>query len=274
MSIAEHLGLCSPGSNELIRRARESWPLWSASDPCLAVVTDPVDVQGWSLSAGTSCADEVLLALATRAARDGGDDLAAAMTLCWTLLPAAISVERRLQGLMYRTDQLVASQLWLEARSFPWQRLRKVAANIRVNTRAAVLLQGGRRPRRPASDHAWGLTLLVEPAAMVLSTFVDPSDETQETTSWEELREVLEWGCLRDVITTDERALLLSLVEAAERTDVSRVRVKYGGLTGIGLSEEVADRWGVSAVTIRRRARRSVQALAAAVRHGGYEACA
>ena len=274
MSVAEHLGLSTPESNELIRQARERWPGWVVADPCLGVVADPLDVKRWTLAAEPDCADEVLLALAKRAARDGGDDRAAAMTLCWALLPGAASVDRWHHGLMYRTDQLVASQLWLEARSFPWQRLRKVAGNIRGNVRSAVLLQGGRRPKRAASDHAWDLTGLAEPADMVELAAADLSDGLPEPTSWEEMLEVLEWGCRQDVITTADRALLLSLVEAAERADVSRVRVKYGGLTGIGLSEAVADRWGVSAVTIRRRARRSVQALAEAVRHGGYEACA
>ncbi len=274
MSVAEHLGLSTPESNDLIRQARHRWPRWASGDPCLAVVADPLEVQRWSLAAAPDRADEVLLALARRAARDGGDDLAAAMTLCWALLPGAAAIDRWHHDLLFRTDQLVASQLWLEARSFPWQRLRKVAGNIRGNVRSAVLRQGGRRPKRLASDHAWDLTVLTEPADMAELAVADRCDGLPEPTSWEEMLEVLEWGCRQDVITTADRALLLSLVEAAELMDVSRVRARYGGLTGVGASEAVAGRWGVSAVTIRRRAHRSVEALAEAVRHGRYEACA
>lgn len=274
MSVAEHLGLSTPGTNELIRQAKQQWPRWCESDPRLAVVADPLHVPRWTLAAERDRADDVLHALAGLAAGDDGDDRAAAMTLCWTLLPAAASLANQLRGLTPEIDEAVASQLWVEARTFPWRRLRKVAANIRANTRAGVLRQCGDKARLPASDRTWGLTCPLDPTAAFWTTLADPTHVGQEPTASEELLEVLEWARRQDVITAEDQALLLSLVEAAERTVVTRSRRGGGGLMANALSEQVADRWGVSPVTVRRRARRSMRALADACRDGRYEACA
>lgn len=274
MSVAEHLGLSSPGTNELIRQARQQWPRWCASDPRLAVVDDPVQVPRWTWGVERDRADDVLHALASLAARDGGDDRAAAMTLCWTLLPAAASVANQLQGLTPEIDQAVASQMWVEARTFPWQRLRKVAANIRADTRAGVLRHSGDKARLPASDRTWGLVCPIDPTSPFWRSIADPTHVGQEPTASEELVEVLEWARRQDVITAEDQALLMSLVEAAERTVVTRSRRGGGGLMANALSEQVAHRWGVSPITVRRRARRSMLALADACRDGRYEACA
>ena len=274
MSVAEHLGLDHPGSNDLICRAQEEWPGWCRSDPRLGVVAGPLEVPRWTLAAERDRADDVLHALASLGAGNGGDDRAAAMTLCWTLLPAAASLAHQLRGLTSDIDEVVASQLWLEARTFPWRRLRKVAANIRANARASVLRQCGDRARPRAGDRTWGLTCPVDPTAPFWASFADPTVGVQEPSASEELLDLLEWACRQDVITVEDRALLLSLVQAAEGTVVSRSRRGGGGLMANELSEQVARRWGVSPVTVRRRARRSMRALAEACRHGGYEACA
>ena len=305
MSVAEHLGLSSPGTNELIRQAQQRWPDWCRSDPRLAVVTDPLQVSRWTMSAERGRADGVLHALATLAAGggrtdddgrshcpgdDGGDcagddgrggdgrgseggDRAAAMTLCWTLLPAAKSLAHQLRGLTPEVDEAVASQLWVEARTFPWRRLRKVAANIRANTRAGVLRQCSDRTRA-RTDRTWSLTRPVDPTAPFWATLDDPTDVVEEPTASEELLDLLGWACRQDVITSQERALLLSLVQAAEGTVVTRSGRGGGGLMANETSEHVAREWGVSPVTVRRRARRSMSALAEACRHGRYEACA
>lgn len=273
MSVAEHLGLHPPSTNELIQQARSRWAGWCASDPRLGVVIDPLDVQGWTLTAERDHADDVLHGLATLAACDGGDDRAAAMTLCWAMLPAAASLSHQLRSLAH-IDGTVASQLWVETRTFPWQRLRKVAANIRADTRAGVLRQCGDRARLSSGDRAWGHTLLVEPTAMVLSEPTDPAPDGHEPSAAEELVDVLDWARREHVISAEDQALLLSLVEAAERTAVTRSRRGHGGLLANTLSEQVARRWGVSPITVRRRARRSMLALADACRHGRYEACA
>ncbi len=274
MSVAEHLGLDDPTSNELIHRASRRWPGWCTSDPRLAVVTDPLEVQRWTLTADRNHADEVLRGLATLAASDGGNDRAAAMVLCWTMLPAAARLAQQLRGLTPHIDDTVAAQLWVETRTFPWQRLRKVAANIRANTRAGVLRHCGDRARLPASDRAWGHTFLVEPTARLLTTVTVPTQDADEPTAAQELVEVLAWARREHVITGEDEALLLSLVEAAQRTAVTSTRRGHGGLLANALSEQVALLWGISPITVRRRAGRSLRALAVACRHGRYVACA
>lgn len=93
---------------------------------------------------------------------DGGDDIAAAAALAKCLLPGACRLAGWLSSLptkevfrdsqpiqagawwaVERIDELVASQLWIEVRSFPWRRLTKVASNIIVSTKVGVLREVG-----------------------------------------------------------------------------------------------------------------------------------
>jgi hypothetical protein len=99
-----------------------------------------------------------LQALARLASPAGGDSVPAAGVLAWVLLPGACSVARRLRSLSLRIDELVAAQLWIEVRSFPWQRLWKVAANILGNLRVAVLLDCGVPSQVQRSDRTWART--------------------------------------------------------------------------------------------------------------------
>ena len=134
MSVAAHLGVGDPDRG-LLGEARRCWPAWAGEHPSLGVVADLVDLQGWTYSVGRARADEVLHTLAMLASPSGGDDTAAAGALAWLLLPGACGIAWRLQQLSERIDETVAAELWVEVRSFPWQRLRKVAANILLNTR-------------------------------------------------------------------------------------------------------------------------------------------
>lgn len=103
MSVAEHLGLDDP-SSELIDRAGRRWPGWCTSDPRLAVMTDAPGVKRWTLTADRDHADDVLRALTTLAASESGNDRAAAMVLCWTVLPAAAMPAHQLRGLTRHID--------------------------------------------------------------------------------------------------------------------------------------------------------------------------
>jgi hypothetical protein len=53
------------------------------------------------------------------------------------LLPGANAVARRAPAGL-ETDALVASQLWLEIRQFPWWRHQKVAGNVLANMRSVL----------------------------------------------------------------------------------------------------------------------------------------
>ena len=170
MSVGDQLGIDE--NSELLDQARRKWPEWVASDPRVDVVAEFDDLRAWLPSVDRDASDEVLLALAMLAAPDGGNDIAAAAALAKCLLPGACRLAGWLSTLpprvvfrdsqpvlagawsaVERIDELVASQLWIEVRTFPWRRLRKVAANILMNTRVRRAPRGRRLllclPRRP-----------------------------------------------------------------------------------------------------------------------------
>lgn len=293
MNVGQMLGLDEGG--ELLEQVRQRWPMWAAAEDRLAVVDDFDDLRGWLDQQAPAAKDEVLVALAMLAAPDGGDDVAAAGALAKCLLPGAC----RLAGdlLTYRrqwmptrieaTNELVASQLWLEVRSFPWRRNRKVAANILWNTRVGVLHNVGDPVQVERTDRAWARTSVVEGDVLgrTLDFFAGDADSRSvrqyewgrqwrptaavsecgpsEQSSRADLHQLLDWACRHDIITADERYLLLSLVEEAASVDTRRTGRGYGGLLSNEVLRRVAPRAGVSPSTVRRRTVRSVSALAA-----------
>jgi len=308
MSVGDQLGI--DDNSDLLDQARRKWPDWLVSDPRLDVVAEFDDLRAWLPSVDRDASDEVLLALAMLAAPDGGDDIAAAAALAKCLLPGACrlagwlsmqpprEVFRDSQPVMAgiwcaveRIDELVASQLWIEVRTFPWRRLRKVAANILMNTRVGVLREVGDLFHVSRGDRTWANTTLVEsfsagdltdgggawsagevPTERVagalshrpeLLTYRCGADH-EEPSAAAELLELLAWACEHNVISSADRYLLLCLVEEADRVKTRNLARGYGGLIGNELSSRVAPRIGVSEATVRRHASRSVRALAAA----------
>jgi len=259
MSVATQLGLDDP-DNDVLGLARQRWSTWQVGHEPLRVVNDLLDLPAWLRGAGRAEADRVLLSLAELSSPEGGDDVAATGALVWLLLPGASLLAYRLSSLHHRIDEVLAAQLWVEARTFPWQRGRKVAANILMNTRKGVMRDLG------VGDHAgatWARSAPLAPGAAVWLEIAqhdhddDPSPEV-------ELAEVLEWACSEGVVATSDRDLLLSLAQAADRAKTTRAGRGYAGLMAPAASESVAAARGVSARTVRRRALHSVQALRAA----------
>lgn len=78
--------------------------------------------------------------------------------------------------------------------------------------------------------------------------------------------ELLSWATSRRVIDEHDRELLVGLAEAACEVEVSHSREGRGGLCSRSGSSVVAARHGISEATFRRRARRSIRALADAGR--------
>lgn len=297
MNVGDLLGV-DEGS-ALLEQARERWATWAATDCRLAVVDDFDDLRDWLASADHDAADDVLLALAMLAAPDGGDDVAAAGALVKCLLPGAcrlaawLATQRRhmLPGGISLATELVASQLWIEVRTFAWRRGKKVAANILMNTRAGVLRECGDTTQVARTDQTWVHTDLVEafvscdPAPEIdaaacrsanrnrpgaggkpcLLGDPTPGPDAEDESPLEELLAVLAWACEQDVISEDDRSLLLCLVEEADRIDTRRTRRGGGGLMANDLSARVAPRIGVSDQTVRRRTAKTMRALAAAV---------
>ncbi len=316
MSVGDQLGL--DDDSELLDQARQKWPAWVAADPRLGVVDSFDDLRAWLPSVDHESSDEVLLALAMLAAPDGGDDIAAAAALAKCLLPGACRLAGWLSTLpprevlrdsqpvttgtwsaVERIDELVASQLWIEVRTFKWRRLRKVAANILINTRVGVLREVGDFFYVSRADRTWANTTLVESfsAGDLTSAdggagysaempterdagalfhrpeiLADPGPEQEEPSATEELLELLAWACDHQVISPADRYLLLCLVEEADRVETRRLARGYGGLLSNEVSSRVAPRIGVSEATVRRHGSRSMRALAeAAPRKFGHD---
>ena len=309
MSVGDQLGL--DDNSELLDRARQKWPAWGAADPRLGVVDNFDDLRTWLPTVDHETSDQVLLALAMLAAPDGGDDIAAAAALAKCLLPGACRLAGWLSTLpprevfrdsqpvtagtwsaVERVDELVASQLWIEVRTFKWRRTRKVAANILINTRVGVLREVGDFFYVSRADRTWANTTLVEsfstgdltsadggagysaemPTERVAGALfhrpeilADAGPEQEEPSATEELLELLAWACDHKVISPADRYLLLCLVEEADRVETRRLARGYGGLLSNEVSSRVAPRIGVSEATVRRHGSRSMRALAAAV---------
>ena len=123
----------------------------------------------------------------------------------------------------------MASQLWIEVRTFKWRRLRKVAANILINTRVGVLREVGDFFYVSRADRTWANTTLVESfssgdlgagaagsvepdrdadragcaGALIHrpEILADAGPEQEEPSATEELLELLAWACEHQVIS-------------------------------------------------------------------------
>ena len=263
MTVAAQLGLDDP-ARDLLARACAEWPDWCGREPRLAVVDDLLLLPAWNRSADPGQVDDVLHQLARLGSPTGGDDVVVAGALAWLLLPGACVVAHRLRDLTPRIDEFVAAQLWIEIRTFPWERRRKVAANIVMNVRRGVLRDLGAPGHVHEVDPAWARAVPLAPDAEAWGRLDARIAEPPTVDPEQELAELLDWATSRRVIDDRDRDLLLALAEAACAAEVTRSRDGRGGLCSRSGSSVVANRHGVSEATVRRRARRSMQALATA----------
>ncbi len=201
---------------------------------------------------GIDAADDVLHALVRIGSPSGGDCQPAVWVVAWALLPGAIGVARRASE-NPETDALVATQLWLEVREFPWWRHRKVAGNVLANIRSHLA-------RRESRDHhgSSGGPCRWSGSGAACSKQVSPDEELSDVLTWAEQVGVVEANDL----------LLSSLVQQTDRLGVRTVCRGGQGLMSAAALTATATEFGVSPGTVRRRARRSIDALASACRSG------
>ncbi|MEP7369851.1 MAG: hypothetical protein ABI662_09365 [Dermatophilaceae bacterium] len=254
MSVETQLGLDGTDTG-LLAVAHQSWGRWVAEQAELGVVSQLADLPAW-LTAHPGERNTVLGALSGLAAQDEGDDVAAAGALAWLLVPGASLLASRLATLSPIIDQLVAAQLWIEVRTFGHGRGRRVAATILGNTRKRVLRDLGVRAH---TELAWQRCLLIDPVDLERDSaepVVAPAEREPG-----ELSDLLERARAQQVISDEDLTLLLLLAQAADDAGQTHWgRACYGLMTPVA-SSQVAQRWGVSARTVRRRARRSLDAL-------------
>lgn len=262
MSVATQLGLADP-DHDLLALARARWAGWAKASPALGVVGDLLELPDWMRSAERGAVDEVLLVLARLASPTGADDVAATGALVWVLLPGASLIAHRLRSLTHRIDEVVAAQLWVEARTFRWERGRKVAANILMNTRKGVLRDLGVGEHLRRSDATWFKAITLEPGDRLWRLAEEDAASEGECPA-RELLDVLRWAVRAGVVTAADAQLLVCLAEEADLVGVPRVGRGRLGLMAPAAAEAVGRQWGLSARTVRRRAQRSLEALSGA----------
>ncbi|MER7070654.1 hypothetical protein [Terrabacter sp. NPDC000476] len=257
MSVAKQLGLDDPES-EILATARSRWPCWVSAHPVLGVVDDLLELPAWLRQADRDNADAVLLALAELSSPEGGDDVAATGALAWVLLPGVSLLALGMFTLSPRIDQLLAAALWMEARTFRWHRGHRVAANILMNTRKAVMRDLG---VGVAADPTWSRTFPVAPFERIWEAMPAEPSEVSGASAHEKLTELLDCACAAGVITNEDRILLVDVAQTADRQQTMRSGRGHAGLLGNDVSAEVAKRRGVAAITVRRRTSRAIRAL-------------
>ena len=255
MSVVEQLGVADLAQG--LAEARQLWQDWVEQDPRLASAPAVDGLRDWLMLVGIDAADEVLHALVQIGSPSGRDCRPAAWVVAWALLPGAIAVARRAPA-GPETDALVASQLWLEIRQFPWWRHQKVAGNVLANMRSVLAREG--MLKRPS----WAERRTVPTDRL-------PEQQLHKQVSPnEELIDVLSWGEQVGLIGSGDRLLLSSLVEQTDRLGVRTVCRSGQGLMSASALAETAAEFGLSPGTVRRRARRSIDALASACRSGRF----
>src|ERR1035437_2680048 len=125
MSSTQHLGLTWPALVERVERSGR-WPAWVTAEPALASVGGLDEV---ALIAADrdhpGDADVLLGALVRLGAVDGGNDQDAAGAVALLLANGADQLAGQLRNLSGDIDQIVAGQVWLQVREFPWPRGRR-----------------------------------------------------------------------------------------------------------------------------------------------------
>lgn len=264
MSVRRHLGLDGGpwDADELVggsfEQARWRWPVWCSEHPVLGVVADVAELPGWLREADPAAADEVLAALAWWAAPDGGDDLAATAVLAWLMVPAACRVASGLQGLSARIDEVVACELWLQARTVGQvPDRRRVAANIALNTRREVVTQLGH-----GGGATWARTYVVDPTSTTWRN-LEAADDACDAADCAEVAErvgtLLDRAVQCSAITDADRDLLLAAAAAA--CELRMPLRAGGGMTTPMVAEVIGPRFGLTPRAARRRTVRALRVL-------------
>lgn len=260
MSVAIKLGVDSV-DGPTMTLARSRWHSWVEKEPSLARAGELLELRVWTRTADASAKDSALRSLAKLGSADGDDDSAAITALTWALVPGASMLAHRLSDMSGDIDELVASHLWIAARTFDWERRRSTAASILRDTLRAVQAELGVGEGALRQDRAWTQTICVEPASPTWHRHAEVDAEPFVGSS-RELVELLEAAADVGVISTQDRVLLIELALASDEAGVPARRGRAGLMTPCA-SEAVADRWGISTRTVRRRAARSIEKLRA-----------
>ncbi len=259
MSIEQVLGRCA--EQAAVADASGRWDAWACAQPTLGELGSAaalVDVVRDRQQPGR--ANQLLLALVRAGSADGGVDEAAATFVASLLAPGANRIIRSLSSLGPEVGDIVAGQLWLQVRDYPWRaKPRAVAKNILMDTRRAVLRDYGASTYRRAT--------LVPLATPDEASTADHALEVQYEQQVPDLAllQMLVWATAWRVLRRDDAALLWDLVLvdvqlAADPEPRVRQRPGHGAGSELGAATLAAAR-GMTSRHLRRRRDHAVSAL-------------
>jgi len=215
---------------------------WATAEPALAGLTTVAELlAACSETSEHERSNAVLGALVRLAAVDGGRDDDALALLLHLLSGLVWTMARQLRDLSPDIVAVVVGELACQIRRYPWQRRpRAVAANLRADTRRAVLAELRPRDRRHPERGEF-LTADGDVARLIPT---DPSDGAEDV----DVADLLQWAVRSGVGAADLELLI--------ETECGR-DVQQGG------DSEVAAKHGISTRTLYRRRSRTLTALRA-----------
>ena len=185
------------------------WTAWRRCEPALRAVNGLSALPAHTLSCDPAAANDVLTALARRAARDGGDDPRAAVVLVHVLAPGVRQLARSFPGATRDALGLVVGELVAQIRRRPSTRglTGSVAVSLLRSTRRELLRE---LPRRDASG------ALVEVPMASDHPVWDRSEDPGAPTDLH-LAEVLRWAVDAGVASAGDVALLVTTAQPGGR---------------------------------------------------------
>lgn len=265
MSVQELLGLDDDGL--LVQQIHTAWESWGRRDPRLQVAPDFTEYMRWREQAPPDRVDATLQALATLGAVDGGDDPIAAAALALLMLPSARRTAVSLSPMAENIDEFVASQLWIEVRTFPWRRHPRAAAHILRATRAGVLYHLGEPGQVARRERAWaevmfsrdGTDTIIDEAS---ATRTPDADDFAGADPEAELDHYLTWATTHGYITPAQLDLIrLALI--GMRTNSPRyVHTKLAGFTADRVIDAVCSQTGMGRTRTKAEVADAINALA------------
>lgn len=231
---------------ELVGRLKRSgsWDRWVRMEPALAMVDGPAGLSV-ALAPGVDqqVADALLGALIRLAAADGGGDQDAVLVVLHALAPGAGALAAQLSHRSADSLALVVGELTCQIRAFPWRRrTRAYAANLLADTKHQLWV-GELRPL--GTGHHPAEARPVDPLVWPELRFAAAAPVGGAEQSRLELIDLLTWAAGAGVAPVGDLALLWD-------------RVAGSSVSG---SAQLATDLGVDERTLRRRRRRTMQAL-------------
>lgn len=234
------------------------WARWVECQPGLEVAESAVGLGRMAADrTDPARANDLLLALVRVGSVDGGVDELAVTFLASLLVPGGDRLARSLWSLGGDVEQIIAGQLWLQLREYPWRtRPRAVAKNTLMETRRSVLADFG----AATATRAALVPLPPVELAQTLERHVDvaPVEPPADLA----LLDLLVWARSRQVLTADAATLLWDLaVLAAEETQRTGRAGRARGVGSLQAATQVAQSRGLATRSVRRQRDRALSAL-------------